>query len=54
VTPSDRFFPATILGGRFHVRGLPDWGSWDPARFEWGDEAFVDLLLIKNPDVAAL
>ena len=46
---SDRFFPATILGGHLHVRGIPDWGPWDPARFEWGDEEFVDFLLSKDP-----
>ena len=49
VPPSDRFFPATILGGRLHVRGIPDWGPWDSSRFEWADEAFVDMLLSKNP-----
>ena len=42
---SDRYFPATILGGRLHVRGLPDWGPWNLARLEWDDEAFVDILL---------
>jgi hypothetical protein len=42
---SDRYFPATILGGRLHVRRLPDWGPWNPARLEWDDEAFVDILL---------
>ena len=46
---SDRYFPATILGGHLHVRGIPDWGSWDPSRFEWADEAFVDMILSKNP-----
>ena len=25
---TDRYFPATILGGHFHVRGIPDWGPW--------------------------
>ncbi len=49
MVPSDRFFAATILGGHLHVRGIPDWGTWDPSRFEWADEAFVDLLLSKNP-----
>jgi hypothetical protein len=48
VTPSDRYFPATILGGRLHIRGLPDWGSWNPSRLEWDDEAFVDMLLSKD------
>jgi hypothetical protein len=45
VTSSDRFFPATILGGHLYVRGIPDRGSWNPARFEWAAEAFVDILL---------
>jgi hypothetical protein len=45
MAPSDRFFPATILGGHLRVRGLPDWGSWNPARLEWDDEAFLDVLL---------
>ena len=48
MTSPDRFFPATILGGHLHVRGIPDWDPWDPARFEWADEAFVDLLLTKS------
>jgi hypothetical protein len=26
VPSSDRFFPATIMGGHLHVRGSPDWG----------------------------
>jgi len=44
----DRFFPATVLGGHLHVRGIPDWGPWDSSRFEWGDEEFVYMLLSKN------
>jgi hypothetical protein len=43
--PSDRFFAATILAGHLHVRGIPDWGPWDPVRLEWKDEAFVDMIL---------
>ncbi len=46
---SDRYFPTTILGGHLHVRGIPDRGPWDPARFEWSDEEFVDLLLSNDP-----
>jgi hypothetical protein len=45
VASSDRFFPATILGVHLHVRGIPDRGPWNPARFEWQDEAFVDMVL---------
>jgi hypothetical protein len=48
VTSSDRYFPATILGGHLHVRGIPDWGPWNPSRLEWADEAFVDMLLSKD------
>ncbi len=46
---SDRFFPATILGGRLHIRGLPDWGSWNPAKLEWHDREFVEFLLGTDP-----
>jgi hypothetical protein len=42
---SYHFFPATILGGRFHVRGIPDRGPWDPARLEWEPEEYVELML---------
>ena len=28
MAPADRFFAATILGGRLHIRGIPDWGPW--------------------------
>jgi hypothetical protein len=45
VTSSDRHFPATILGVHLHVRGIPDWGPWDPSRLEWKDEAYVDMIL---------
>ena len=46
---SDRFFPATILGGHLHVRRDSRLGAGDSARFEWADEEFVDMLLSKNP-----
>jgi hypothetical protein len=49
VTPSDRYFPATILGGHLHVRGLPDWGPWNPAKLEWADEEYVDLFVGVDP-----
>ncbi len=45
----DRYFPATIMGGHLHVRGIPDWGPWNPARLDWADEEFVDMLLSKDP-----
>ena len=49
MTFSARYFPATILGGHLHVRGIPDRGPWNPARLEWGNEEFVDMLLSKSP-----
>jgi hypothetical protein len=49
VASSDRYFPATILGGRLHVRGLPDWGPWNLARLEWADEEFVNMFVGTDP-----
>jgi len=46
---SDRYFPATILGGRLHVRGLPDWGSWNRAKLEWADEKYVGMFVGVDP-----
>ena len=46
---SDRYFPATILGGRLHVRGIPDWGPWDLARLEWESEEYVDMFVGVDP-----
>ncbi len=34
MTRSDRFFSATILGGRLHVQGVPDWGPWNSNRID--------------------
>jgi hypothetical protein len=34
VTQPDRFFSATILGGRLHVQGVPDWGRWNCNRID--------------------
>ena len=42
---SDRYFPATILGGRLHVRGIPDWGPWNPSRLEWEPEEYVEIMI---------
>ncbi len=42
---TDRFFHATVLGGRLHVNGIPEWGPWDPKRFDWWSEQEVDLIL---------
>jgi hypothetical protein len=33
--PSDRFFSATILGGRLHPDGIPEWGPWEASRLHW-------------------
>jgi hypothetical protein len=43
---SDRFFAAAILGGRTHVRGIPDWDLWDPTRLEWQTEAEINPGLV--------
>jgi hypothetical protein len=45
VTP-DRFFPATILGGRFHVSTGE--GPWDSTLFDWWREDELDLILAKG------
>jgi hypothetical protein len=45
VASSDRFFPATILGGHLHVRGIPDWGPWGHSRLECAHENVVDMIL---------
>lgn len=42
----DRFFAATILGGRLLVPGIPQWGPWDPTRFEWATEREINPLLL--------
>ena len=42
---SDRFFAATILAGRLHVRGVPPWGPWEPARLEYQAEEEIDTIL---------
>ncbi len=44
-----RYFPATILGGHLHVRGLPDWGSWNPTKLEWADEEYVGMFVGVDP-----
>jgi hypothetical protein len=38
----DRFFAATILGGRLLVHGIPQWGPWAPTRFEWATEPEIN------------
>ena len=32
--PSDRFFSATVLGGRLHVQSIPDWGPRNSNRID--------------------
>ncbi len=43
--PSSRFFLATILGGRLHVDGVPEWRLWDSSRLHWVPEDHLDLIL---------
>ncbi len=38
----DRFFLATVLGGRLHVQGVPDWGPWDSSRLEYFTESYIE------------
>lgn len=38
LTSSVRYFGATILGGRLHVTGVPEWGPWDSSRSDYFPE----------------
>ena len=40
--PTNRFFSATILGGRLHVRDIPDRGPSDSSHIEYFTESFID------------
>ncbi len=42
---SDRYFLATILGGRLHPNGIPEWGPWEASRLHWWPEDHLDLIL---------
>ena len=42
---SDRFFLATVMGGRLHLDGIPDWGPWEASRLHWWPEDHLDLVL---------
>lgn len=42
----NRFFPATILGGRLHVSTAE--GPWDSSRSDWWREDELDLILAKG------
>ena len=41
----NRFFSATVMGGRLHVTGVPEWGPWDSAGLDWWPEDKLDLIL---------
>jgi hypothetical protein len=41
----DRFFLATILGGRLHPNGITEWGPWKASRLHWWPEDHLDLVL---------
>lgn len=45
---NERFFAATILGGRLHVSGILDWGLWDSSRLDWGRENELDPIFGKG------
>jgi hypothetical protein len=34
MSPSDRFFSATVLGGRLHVQSIPVWGPRNSNRMD--------------------
>ena len=42
---STRFFLATVLGGRLHVDGIPEWGHWESSRLHWWPEDHLDKIL---------
>jgi hypothetical protein len=39
------FFLATILGGRLHPNGVPEWGPWEGSRLHWWPEDHLDKIL---------
>jgi hypothetical protein len=41
----DRFFLATVLGGRLHPNGIPEWGPWEGSRLHWWPEDRLELIL---------
>ncbi len=41
---SDRFFLATVMGGRLHPNGIPEWGPWEASRLHWWQEDHLDLV----------
>jgi hypothetical protein len=40
----DRYFLATVLWGRLHPNGIPQWGPWDSSRLHWWTEDYLTLL----------
>ncbi len=47
---ADCFFSATILGGRLHPDGVPDWGPWETSRLHFWPEDHLDLILSTTRD----
>ncbi len=47
---NDRFFLATVLGGRLHPDGVPEWGPWDSSRLHFWPEDHLDLILPTTGD----
>lgn len=45
---SDRFFLATVMGGRLHPNGIPDWGPWEASRLHWWSEGHLDKISRHN------
>ena len=43
---TDRFFTITLIGRRFEIRGISEWGLWDVERIEWATEPEVDAVLL--------
>ncbi len=38
----NRFFLTTVLGGRLHPNGIPEWGPWVASRLHWWPEDHLD------------
>jgi hypothetical protein len=47
---SERFFPVTILGGRLHIRGIPEWLPWESSRLEFWPESDLDRIIPATGD----
>jgi hypothetical protein len=43
--PDDRYFLASVLGGRLHPNGIPEWGPWEAACLHWWPEDRLDMIL---------